>query len=240
MSLIALFRRRQQLPGRLDLVAPVLRAMGALRGFGTAVAVYGIVVSDLQLGRRATRQRTRQDGRPYVRHESDWALQMLAQAQLVHYADGGWQLTPDGERLLDEEVSDQEVVEIVRAARRRKPVGAEMPIVGLRELPIPPRGQAVADPDMFCCYGQQPVSGGDIKLGYTTLGRIWDRATENDSGSVPLRLCCLFAGGRPTERLLHERFAHLRVRPDREYFRAAPELALLVHAIPERGDKPAA
>jgi hypothetical protein len=167
-----------------------------------------------------------------VAHENAWALHLLGKALLVRFLDGqGWQITDAGKRLLAEGVCDEEIVEIVREARRKKTVAVEDPIVGLRELPVPPRG--ASDDPTPCVYAVQGVFGGPVKLGRTTLGRLFERTDENDSRGEPLRITRLFAGGRPTERALHQHFEHLRLRSNREWFRAAPELARLVYAIPE-------
>jgi hypothetical protein len=234
MTLSHMFARppRRQLPGRLELAAPALRAVAALGQIAAADAISRAVIAELRLGKRASRRRTRTDSRPFVVHETHFALHLLGKARLLRVVDGqGWQVTDDGVRLLAEGVGDLEISEIVRAARRKNTTVAQELVVALRELPIPPKG--VTDDRSPCCYGFQPVTGGDIKIGWTTLGRVWARLDEEDRGPVPLRITAVFAGGRPTERLLHRRNAHLRRRSNREYFRAAPDLALLMHAIPE-------
>lgn len=224
--------RRRQLPGRLDLVAPALRALVALGGTATADEISRAVIAACRISKRASRVRTRKDRRPFVVHETQFALNLLSNGLLVRFVEGfGWQITPDGERLLAEGFPDSEIVEIVRAARRKKTVGVPVPIVGLRELPIPPRGMT-ADPTP-CTYALQSVTGGDIKIGRSTLGRLWERTDENDSRGEPLRITRLFAGGRPTERGLHLYFRDLRRRSNREWFRSSAELAQLVYAIPE-------
>jgi hypothetical protein len=229
-SLVRPLRRR--LPGRLELAGPALRASAAL-GVATSDAITRAVIADLGISKRASLSRTnRTDSRSYVFHEAAFALTLMATARLLRVLDGqGWEITDDGERLVAEQVSDQEVAEILRASRRKKKVAIDEPIVGLRELPIPPRG--VTDDPTVCTYAIQSISGGDIKLGRSTLGRVWERTNENDSRGEPLRITRIFAGGRPTERALHRYFADLRRRSNREWFRAAPELALLVYAIPE-------
>jgi hypothetical protein len=170
-------------------------------------------------------------------HEIQFALNLLGRARLVEFLDRqGWKITPDGARLLAEGVGDAEIIEILRAARRKKTVAAQEIVIGLRELAIPPKGRS--DDPTPCVYGLQAISGAtDVKIGKTTLGRIWERLDECDSGPVQLRITVIFEGGGTTEKLLHRRFAHLRRRSNREYFRAAPELALLMHAIPQTSDE---
>ena len=223
---------RRRLPGRLDLAAPVLRAVAALGGVARSDAISQRVIADCRIGKRASQVRTRKDGRPYVVHEIHFALHLLGRARLLNFVEGeGWRLTEDGERLLAESVCDREITEIVRATRRKKTVQSEEPLVGLRELPIPPRGRT-SDPTP-CTYLLQSVTGGDMKIGRSTLGRLWERTDQNDSRGEPLRITRLFAGGRATEAALHRRFGHLRRRSNREWFRAAPELARFAYAIPE-------
>jgi hypothetical protein len=238
MSLTQMFprpvSRRRALPQRVDLIGPALRAVAALGGTATAEAVFRAAAAELRLGRSAEIKGSRNDRRSLVHHETAFALTMLGKADLLRTTPGGWTLTDDGKRLA-EQMSDPELVEVVRAARRRKRAHEPVrPILGLREIQIPLRDSIDPNDPTPCTYVFAPLLPGPVKIGFTSIARLYERLAETDSGPTALRVTALFDGGRSTETLLHRRFAYLRVRPDREWFYVDEELALLAHAALSR------
>jgi hypothetical protein len=67
---------------------------------------------------------------------------------------------------------------------------------------------------------------GPIKIGWSASPYLRKVALERELG-VRLATLSIVPGTMLDERRLHTRFAHLRLRPDREWFDAAPELLSL-------------
>lgn len=73
-----------------------------------------------------------------------------------------------------------------------------------------------------------PSMPGIVKIGYTT-GEVETRMTELDRTPIPTPFVCYYAGYvenvQEQEQRIHAIFADKRIRPQREFFRLAPEQA---------------
>jgi hypothetical protein len=84
----------------------------------------------------------------------------------------------------------------------------------------------------FVYFMQAP--SGAVKIGWSSNPSARREALQRELG-ISIRLLSTRPGSMLDERRLHARFAHLRLWPDREWFRAAPELLAVARPLPMPG-----